>query len=346
MSFASLIIAARRVRVWAGCMAALCGLSAVAAESDFRIEPDPTLLACLTSVRPDQKQPLYPEGQLPGTAAIVRVKLHFKAADAPPEVQVAFNNGTPAFASAVSEHVSNYRMPCLPAGRTLQGVQEFQFVVRAATPTVLQGRPMYSDSQISLPPECLAGIKGAPPPQFPSSNSVSGRVEPGVVVVRMTFRAADQPPEVRVLYDGGQRRLSRAVLASVAQYRLNCLKPGDPPLVATQPFAFSWQGEEPVTLPPELSLVQFLGVVKDMDSQRVRFDFTTMGCPFKVRVNPFQPYSHNLIHEVGDESPNPNRRDFIEWLRNITLDFPPKVAKTAIAQPTVVSVPCVLLDLT
>ena len=43
---------------------------------------------------------------------------------------------------------------------------------------------------------------------------------------------------------------------------------------------------------------------------------------------------------------NAGRREFKQWLRTVTPVISPQAMKTAIGQPTIVSVPCALLDLT
>ena len=109
-------------------LVACCSLVANSVRADagslqFDLPTEP--LSCLMSVRPERKLPEYPQGVVEGTNAVVRVKLQFKSADAAPVAVVTFNNGGPAFASTVTDHVSNYRLPCLPSGGDFIGVQEF-----------------------------------------------------------------------------------------------------------------------------------------------------------------------------------------------------------------------------
>ncbi len=166
----------------------------------------------------------------------------------------------------------------------------------------------------------------------------------GTVLVRLTFTSPDVAPEMRVIYNGGDRRLERAVWDRVLTYRMACLKPGDEPVTADQEFRFEFEGLDTPRLKPELTLVQLLGLVKDLKPQTVRFDFSTMGCPFQLSVEPYQPWAQNSVRQVGEA--NAGRREFTEWLRNVTFEIPPRAMKTAIGQPTIISVPCVLLDLT
>lgn len=315
-----------------------------ASAGDFEIESPEAPLSCLTSVRPESKAPAYPVGVLAGTEAVVRVKLKFSSPDEAPAVELSFNNAGPSFATAVRDHVLNYRLPCLLPGSSFAGVQEFQFVVKNSVPRILQSAPRDAGGELIYPPECQAGFANATPARFPVATAISGPVATGNVLVRLTFTAPDAAPEIRVLYNGGDRRLERAVRNSVLTYRMPCLKPGDEPVIATQTFGFKFEGEDTAQLVPELTLVQLLGLVKGLSAQTVRFDFTTMGCPFQLSVAPYQPWAQNRVLQVGEA--NAGRREFTEWLRNVTFEIPPRAMKTAIGQPTTVSVPCVLLDLT
>ena len=296
------------------------------------------------SVRPERKLPEYPHGVVEGTNAVVRVKLQFKSADAAPVAVVTFNNGGPAFASTVTDHVSNYRLPCLPSGGSFIGLQEFRFAIEERISSVHGSQTRHVDGYLKLPPECLTQIRQVAPPIFPADDPYQSARTPGTVVVRLKFSAPDTAPEVTIVFDGGRRRLREAVRNSVIRYRMPCLLPGETPFSARQTFSFRIDGADTTELVPKMSLVQLLSLVKNLKQQTVRFDLTTMGCPFEIRLAPFQPYATNDVSEVG--SSDPGRREFIEWLRNVTIDLPPHVMKSAIGEPTTVSVPCALLDFT
>lgn len=323
--------------------AMLMVVAGAATAGNFEIESPEAPLSCLTSVRPEVKTPAYPVGVLEGTEAVVRVKLTFNSSDQAPAADVSFNNAGPAFAAAVRDHVMSYRLPCLQPGKRFSGVQEFQFLVKKSVSRVLQSAARDAEGGVIWSPECLAEILNARPPDFPDASAITGSTAPGTVLVRLRFTAPDAAPEMRVLYNGGDPRLERAVRDSVMAYRMACLKPGDEPVVANQEFTFLYHGDNPAHLKPELTLVQLLGLVKDLSAQTVRFDFTTMGCPFQLSVEPYQPWAQNRVHQVGDA--NPGRREFTEWLRNVVFMIPPRAMKTAIGSPTTVSVPCTVLDL-
>ena len=267
--------------------------------------------------------------------------MRFTSANSPPIVEVRFNSGAEAFADSVRQHVAGYRLPCLVAGGDVDSVQEFQFVVRTPEPAVLKSAARNPDGSRRLPESCMVGIRGVQDPGFPWSAVTP--VKAGNVLVRLTFVSPDAPPVVDVLYDSEQPRLRAAVLESVVNYRMPCLVPGDPPLVTSRTFSFKFEGEQTRQFKATLTLQQLMRAINGFDKQKVRFDFTTMACPFEVSVAPYQPYAENRVSEVGDRKAD--RREFLEWLRNVTFSLPPAVMRTAMGEPTTVSVPCAVLDL-
>lgn len=297
------------------------------------------LTTCLTST---SKQPVYPEA---AAGAIVRVLMQFDSATEPPRVDVKFNNGGAPSEKAVLDHVGTYRLPCLKPGGSATAKQEFQFVSPAPAAKIIEAplRDDTPDTRVSK--ECLRGVTEAPKPDFPDRGGMlRDMVRPGVVLTRLTFSRPDAPPAVEILYDGGDRRLAAAVESVVGAYRLACANVGEKPIVAMQNYFFKYGDGEPARLKPKLSLVQLLTLVKDMNAHKVRFDLTTMGCPFEVDVTAYKPYTENGIAEVGPR--DPNRREFLEWLRAVTFEFPPAAKPTAIGSTSRIAVPCALLDFT
>lgn len=318
---------------------ALVAGAASADSGDMEVETADGPLSCLKTSGPPDAMPKYPAGMT--SNAVVRVRMRFTSASAPPIVDVRFNNGAEAFADSVRQHVAAYRLPCLVAGGDVDSVQEFQFVVRTPEPAVLKSAARNPDGSRRLPEACLAGVREVQDPAFPWSMVTPVRA--GNVLVKLTFTSADMPPAVNVLYDSEQSRLREAVLESVINYRMPCLVPGDPPLVTSRTFRFKYEGEPIRQFKSTLTLPQLIRAIKGFDKQKVRFDFSTMACPFEVSVAPYQPYAGNRVREVGDSKAD--RREFLEWLRNVTFDLPPAVMRTAMGEPTTVSVPCAVLDL-
>lgn len=186
---------------------------------------------------------------------------------------------------------------------------------------------------------CLSGDQRRP--EFP--RDLIGRLPQGNVVVKLKFTDPSDAPEVTVITDAGSWVLRRVVLDHVERYRLPCLPAAGKPVEAMQTFSFRVKGERQYTL-NDLTLQQLVDMLDKPELQRVRFDFSTMGCPFDVRLSLFQPFTKNAVAEF--ERSDPNRREFIEWLTGVALKLPDSAALQIIGQKTTVSVPCGLLDLT
>lgn len=197
--------------------------------------------------------------------------------------------------------------------------------------------------------DCYEQIRKARPPEFDPRGGLSGGVdnsdwaETSVVLVRLTFRQASTPPDVEVLHSAGNPKLVPVVQRAVKEYRMSCLPPGEQEVIATRLFVLYGVEAPVLQLKRELALVDVVRLVKELPTTRVRFDFSKMACPFKVEFAPFQPYAKNTVNEVG--TADANRREFLDWLRNVTLDLPPKFMRTAMGASSVVAVPCTVLDL-
>ncbi len=104
----------------------------------------------------------------------------------------------------------------------------------------------------------------------------------------------------------------------------------------------NYRAAEP-RLKNELQLADVVRLVKDLNSQHVKFDLREMACPFRVRFAPYQPYQPNMA--VEDGSAEPSRTPLLEWLRTVTLAIPRDMMVTAIGRTSLVTVPCAVLDL-
>ena len=319
---------------------------AVAEGVGLQFEPPPTALKCLASQRPEHKRPDYPATALASAkGAIVRVRLHFTAAEQGPRVDVAYNNGDEVFVQAVRAFVADYRLPCLAeAPGVVDAIQEFQFVIKAPDPVVYWNKPRDDLNGIDqLTPECeksAAAVATANPPLYPARFLREGQT--GSVLVRLKFVSTDAAPEVEILYESN-KVFTGAVQRAIERYRLPCLAPRGGPVIATQLFTFLLEGMPHSVVKPAVAFPQFAGLISDLSKQHVRFDFNTMGCPFDVKVGLYQPYMRNRVGEVSET--DPSRREFVEWLRTVTLNIPTENFKTMIGQEFTVAVPCAVLDL-
>lgn len=330
-------------RRWACVFVCLAGASAAFAErGDLQFESPSSALRCLTSQLPQRAKPDYPPLALSlARSAVVRVRLRFDAADKEPSTTVTFNNADVSFAEAVKAFVTDYRLPCMEvSARAVEAVQEFQFVASGPAPVVFWNPPRNSASYFeTMPSDCKAVVQNYKPPYHPGQGL--GPSGDGNVIVEITFTSADAEPKMVVVYSSGDR-FTVAVRSAVRSYRLPCLTPADAPLTARRQFVFSVEGD-PSSMIDNLSIGQLVSVVHGLASERVRFDFTTMGCPFAIKLGLYRPYATNEVGEVGRA--DPNRREFIEWLRTVTLDIPKSAAQFAVGHEFTVDVPCAVLDL-
>jgi hypothetical protein len=316
--------------LWASAVAAQSGGALVALPGASPVE-------CLTTVG-GTTAPVYPNDELGlKREAVVRVRLIFSGPDAAPKATVFHNLGSDAFSAAVLEHAARYRLPCMAAGAApVVATQEFRFTYdeRKVFYGGLRDEPGGTRAVA-----CVTG--GERRPEFP--RDLNGPPPQGNVVVKLRFTGASDEPTVTVLTDAGSRVLRRLVLDHVRRYRMPCLAPSDKPFEAMQTFFFRLEGDPQYTL-RDLTLQQLVDGLDKPEQQRVRFDFSTMACPFEVRLGLYQPFASNSVGEV--ERSDPNRREFIEWLKGLALKLPDAAARHVVGQSMIVSVPCGMLDLT
>jgi hypothetical protein len=314
-----------------------CGLACAQFNGGLSVVPGNSPLGCLTH-KEGVQLPAYPEREaLLKEGATVRIRLAFEQPDAAPRVDVFFNSGSDVFADLVKAHAKRYRLPCLIAnGEPLLATQEFQFVPGDGR-KVISGS-IRDEARASEFIRCVSGAESRP--NYP--RPTYGRPPEGTVIVQLTFVGATSVPKVDVLFDGGSKSLTSAVLAHVAGYRMPCLTAAEAPLKTRQKFSFRLEGASAYVL-KDLSLKAFVGGLAELEKQSIRFDFSTMGCPFDVRFELLQPYAPNGVGEL--ERADPNRREFLEWLKTVSLRLPRDAVPKVIGQTTTIAVPCGVLDL-
>jgi len=279
----------------------------------------------------------YPEGAARSKlGGLIRVKATFSHPRNAPDVEVTYSSVDDPFRQQVMERVYRYRVPCLAAGATFVITQEFEFRPDDAQ-EFYEGKTREEAGVGSLA-SCLKG--GERPPDYPKLSLWNG--EQGVVMVRYRFEAIDAPPHIDVLFDGGRPRLAQAVVDYASGYRLPCLTAKDFPLVVSQAFHFRVAGEASRML-RDSRLPDFLAAVDGIEKQRVRFDTSTMGCPFDLRLRLRQPVLPNLVAEIGRH--DVNRREFVEWMRTLRLKLPDRVLADVMNDSMIITVPCVQLNL-
>lgn len=309
------------------------------ATSGFTVQSENDPLTCLT--RPADA-PAYPPSMLERKGeAYVRVRMTFEAPDRAPKVDLFYNSGQDDFEAPVRAHVRAYRLPCMTVGAgPVVATQEFRF-------TPGDGRKVFwsperrEDDDRQAMTKCISFGKGKP--SYPLSARYAARPPVGTVLAKMRFTAVNEPPEVAILFNGGTPMLAGMVSGHIGeQYRMTCEPPSGFPVVASQSFSFTFEGEREFRF-KDVDLKTFVGGLRDVERQPVVFDFKTMGCPFELQLRVYQPYQANSVGEVG--SSDPNRREFIEWVKNATFKLPPASANQLVGGSMKVSVPCGQLDL-
>lgn len=298
---------------------------------DLRVESSASPVSCL--VTPNRTALQYPKQPEPADkTGIVRVRMTFTANDVSPQVEIFFNSAGEAFAAAVLDFVAGYRLPCLAPSKTVSATQEFTFHPNEVS-TV---REAYDRLEKMV--ACVTGRDDLP--NYPDGNRIGGDPPEGTVFARLTFARADEAPKVDILFDGGEKRLGSSALAYLRGYRYVCGS-GDFPVVLSQSVRFELEGSRRPRL-KDVDLGTFAQAIDKAQAPRARFDFTSMTCPFSVGFMLRQPYLENVVHE--SEPLDPNRREFVEWLRAVRLDLPESVSRRFTGDTMKITVPCVLLD--
>lgn len=308
---------------------------ALAAED---LMPLPQSVACLTSARPEQKEPVVPTESASAADALIRTRLTFSTASEKPVLRVLASDGSGAQLLAVRDHLLNYRLPCLQPGTRFVAVQDFRFVAGPGGTKVLPGQFVAVATEASLPEECREEFERSwqwlivwdAPPEART-------------LVRLSFTSPTAGPEARILYNTGPPVWTDFVLRNMAKIRLPCVADLGGSYVGIQMFAGS--PLELLSNPNRagLTLGQLVNLMKHRKGDSVKFDLNTMGCPFEVDFEVFQPYLDNLVKEVDE--PNPQREPFLQWLRGVALNISDHDLRRVLAVPNKVTVPCAVLDL-
>lgn len=287
----------------------------------------------------------FPAGvEMSQQGVVVRIQVDFADRSGEPVVQVIYNSGAAAFAETVVAYAKAYRQGCVPAAEArTRYTQEFQFVPGTPQRSIVGGLRVVPLSESGLM-DCWKGGERPPLPPLPTlsdSNFKKDNAKPGDLIARLTFTGPKEPPKVQVLFNSAGRRFESAVLDHLAGYRMACLKEGGSPLTVVQTFRFAWGDSLPESV--RLTLQQFLGSVDKLADQRVRFDFTTMACPFDVDLTYLQPYTSNHASEAPQHAVN--RREFTKWLGRVKLKPSLTVGDRLVGRDINIAVPCLVLDL-
>lgn len=293
---------------------------------------------CLTPTPELRGTPVYPEGPYKRQEqGRVRVELTFKAADKAPAVAVLSQSGSDDFVEAVKEHVEKLRVPCLTEDEGSSLLQiEFVF-----TP---DGRRVYwplpsdpSRAAKAAQLKCVRHVSGETKVAYPMFAREAGTQ--GRVLAQLTFTAADQAPEARLFARTNSRRLRAAVEDWVQGLRMPCH--GGEPVQAIWTFIFTLDNNVFGFRP--MNLLDYMGLVRDIQEQTLNFDFNGMACPFDVRLQYRKPFLPNHVGQVG--STHPARSAFLDWLARSELNLAPPAADAVFGDALTLTIPCTKINL-
>jgi hypothetical protein len=312
----------------------LGGGAARAQSPSFLSDPAREAIDCLTPA-PQALGVEYPPELLKSKVdGKVRVTLTFRTPDSEPSVDLSLSQAPDQMVKAVWRKVLTYRMPCMSQSSAPVTLNQ-EFVFTYDNRKVAWNQPWSTEPSKPANGNCVVLPSSRPTPVYPNS------FDDGNVIATLRFDRKNEPPIVRVLFDDKREELSKSVKRWAYDIRYGC--DIDEPVHMLRMFTFRFEGDRPPGL-NDVSLKELLTVVKDLDGERVRFDFGAMGCPFSLKLIPLQPYRANMVGEVGES--NPNRKPFIEWLSSLVLEVPPKIRRFVIGSEGEVRVPCGSLDLT
>jgi hypothetical protein len=329
---------AKVLRIFGLACLVFAGTAQAHSEGDLVVVPGESAVACL-SRNGDTALPTYPEREaVLQHGGTVRIRLTFVGPDSAPKVELTYRSGVAAFDDSAVAFANSYRLPCMAAkAAPVIAAQEFQFVPGDGRKVI--SSDLRDDPKLEEKVRCITGRNKVP--DYPRSAFTPP--PEGTVLARMKFVDAVSEPEITVLFNGGDPRLAAAVLPVLQQYRAPCLTAGSTPFIAQQLFTFRRSTTTQYGL-KDVTFKQFVGGVTRLDKHSARFDFSTMGCPFDVRLRLLQPHAPNQVDEF--EQADPNRREFLEWLKQLSLNLPSDAARQVVGQSLTVSVPCGVFDLT
>lgn len=313
------------------------GCAAPAAAQLVMLAPSEAL-ACMTPPAAERGLPEYPleqfERKEQGT---VRVELVFDRPDAAPATRVLDDTFT-GLIDAVLQHVRKLRVPCQPAGAEPARVV-MEFVFRATDGRRVAELPAVdqADAERRRQMACLTRIVPGAKPEYPIRARRDGLQ--GRFLVELLFADPTAAPAAKFLAGAPTGVLRDSIEAFLPGYRLPCLRGA--PLKMHLVYAFQIDGGER-TLIRNLQLTQLLGAAEAMPLP-ASFDFNTMGCPFDVRIDYFQPFLKNWARSLAEA--RPERSAFLAWLGELRLRLNEHQQREVVGQDFVVSVPCAKLNL-
>lgn len=315
----------------------LAGFVSGAVATETTLAPSPTV-ACITLTPGRADSIEYPQDLLARKdGGSVQVEMKFRRPDEEPQVKVLNDSAFAGLILAVKEHVSRFRVPCMGANDapvTLR--QDYVFDPNS------HGKVMASQFQDEAYDErrsqlaCLTHTTPGSVPYYP--RFAQNEDQQGSYLVAMHFYAADQPPEIKWLATSRSATLKKALAEFLAGIRLPCLHG---PIDAIQLYKFTLDGGER-TLLKDMTLKTMVAAARSVP-QPAYFDFSSMACPFQLRIDYYQPYRYNGVTELDTTSSA--RKPFLDWLKKVTLNLSDKENLNVLGEAFVLTVRCGKLDI-
>lgn len=277
--------------------------------------------------------------------ALVRVRMRFVSADAPPELDVLFSNAKPAVLEKVLTHVRRYRLPCwTPAAGPVRFVQEFSMRGSSwAAPMDLnapQSLAAVGDQQSTVVESSGCTFRL---PAFTPAPDIGNLTHPVNVEALIRFVPGQWAPEVELSSLLASKEVRKAVKRQVERYRMECK--GEPYTGRfVQRFTFVTQDRDSAGFGSNpIPFAHWLGALKAPTKGAPYHDLNTMACPFSVEVTYRQPIARNDVKEVGDA--DPNRHLFLGWIETHVLKLPDVNQEVLHGERALIDVPCGVVDL-
>lgn len=330
------------MKVWKLIRLGLLGLSVSIGVSAQTLSRAPSAEeACLTPGPADRRMPEYPKEALARRdSRTAEVELIFTGPDLPPTVKPLEGTVRDDFFASIQTYAQRFRVPCMAPGASAVRVKfTFDFKPNSGEKVsfFVDETTDARDRRLGL----MRCIKMPPKGTLRYPSSLLRQEQQGVVLASLVFERPDTAPRLKVVHDGGNAAFVRAVEPFVEQMRLPCLAEGQ-----RQETELSWifqiEGGARGWI-KDLDLMTFLGAVKDIEKQKVFFDFNTMKCPFVVSFGLRQPYTSNKVGTLGDAEPS--RLQFVRWLEGLDLKIPARQRELIMANSSQIQVPCGQLDL-
>lgn len=326
---------------WRRGIAAVLGCLAVgAAVAQVQVELGPSeAVQCLTPAAAQRSAVEFPFDQWKfGRDGDVRVELTFTGPDLAPAVAVVSQQGDDEFVQAVRRHVAGWRVPCMaPGAAPVRLVQEFAFRSAMKQALVLPPRDAADELRRKLL-DCMRHVSGAKHPAYPRQALLSA-IE-GRVVVRLAFRDPALPPQAQVFARDAAWVLRSEVEDFVPGYRVPCLS-GEA-VVADIVFIYRIEGNPAYGFKP-LQLLDLLRMSEGISRRALKLDTTAMRCPFELRFTYRRPHLPNGVFVLGE--PVVERHPLLALLGDLQLDLPRKSLDSVFGDTTLVTVPCLRIDL-